>query len=750
MIRNMIENDIKRNKLLSAATVFFMAISAMLLALTVLLACGLTGAVDSLMDKAVVPDYMQMHAGEADLSEIARFAETNEEISAWQISGFLNLDNSRLVLGGICLADSTQDNGLCVQGERFDYLLDLENQKPQVLPGEVYVPVCYRTKYGLEVGDVMEIGVEQLRIAGFLRDGQMNSMMASSKRFLVNAADYDAIRASEAANHKVQEEYLIEFLLQDGADTNTLAAAYVSERLPANGPAITRPLIRTMNALSDGTMIFVLLLVSIVIVLVALLSIRFMLLLQMERDRKEVGMLKALGVSKKEIRRLYAAKYLLFSGCGAFLGLLGACLLKAPLARQLQELYGTDSGGFRSAVLALLAAAAVEGILLSSVLRSLKKTEKQSALEALFAPQKQKAERGQYFVIALVTAACTLLALVPQNLYDTMSDPQFVTYMGIGNGEIRMDVRQTQQMDAVTERIAAALEKDAQVERYVVLRTVTCPTVRPDGSSVNLSVELGDHGMFPVRYSQGGPPRAKTELALSAMNAQELGLSIGATLPLIVEGERVDYTICGIYSDITNGGKTAKALAADSSAPAAWSLLYVSLKESAEKETWMEQYRQMGADVTDMEEYVADTFGQTLQQLRLASAAALAVASLVIAVVVMLFMRLIVEKNRYSISLCKALGVVGTDLKRDYFTKGVRPVMAGICAGIVLGSLLGESLCGTALKSFGAESFRFVIAWEQVLVKIPAVLLGPAMPAILAGLAGIRSVKAYECCRGRE
>ena len=32
----------------------------------------------------------------------------------------------------------------------------------------------------------------------------------------------------------------------------------------------------------------------------------------------------------------------------------------------------------------------MEGILLSSVLRSLKKTEKQSALEALFAPQKQK------------------------------------------------------------------------------------------------------------------------------------------------------------------------------------------------------------------------------------------------------------------------------------------------------------------------------------------------------------------------
>lgn len=44
--------------------------------------------------------------------------------------------------------------------------------------------------------------------------------------------------------------------------------------------------------------------------LISMLCIHFILSLQMERDRKEVGMLKALGIGRKEIRRLYFAKYL--------------------------------------------------------------------------------------------------------------------------------------------------------------------------------------------------------------------------------------------------------------------------------------------------------------------------------------------------------------------------------------------------------------------------------------------------------
>lgn len=43
---------------------------------------------------------------------------------------------------------------------------------------------------GWSLQHIMRIGTEELTVAGFLRDSQMNSMMASSKRFLVSETDF--------------------------------------------------------------------------------------------------------------------------------------------------------------------------------------------------------------------------------------------------------------------------------------------------------------------------------------------------------------------------------------------------------------------------------------------------------------------------------------------------------------------------------------------------------------------------------
>lgn len=207
MIRKLIRNDIRQNKLFSIMTAVFMAASALLTALTVLLFSSLLGAIDHLMEQAQTPDFLQMHTGEISVEELSYFAGEQEEISEWQLCRFLNLENSTISLGDASLANSTQDNGVCVQGEKFDYLLDMENQQPAVSPGEIYVPACYRSLYELHLGDPVQIGNKQFRIAGFIRDSQMNSMMSSSKRFLVNASDYEALKTQG------EEEYIIEFRL---------------------------------------------------------------------------------------------------------------------------------------------------------------------------------------------------------------------------------------------------------------------------------------------------------------------------------------------------------------------------------------------------------------------------------------------------------------------------------------------------------------------------------------------------------
>lgn len=763
----LIINDVRQNKLSSASTVFFMAVSAMMLALTTLLFSGLFGAIDSLMDKAAAPDYMQMHAvnqafaressvRESETETISRFAKSRKEVVRWQICGFLNLDNSRVRLGGSSMADSTQDNGLCLQGEGFDYLLDIEGGLPEASPGEVFVPVCYRSLYHLAEGDIMEIGEERLVIAGFIRDAQMNSMMASSKRFLVHKEDYERIRDAGFENNVAAEELLIEFLLRDGADSNAFAAAYAAAGLLSDGPAITRPLIRTMNALSEGTMIFVIFLISIVTLLISMLCIRFLCLIQMEREWKEVGMLKVLGVGAAEIMRLYIAKYFFFSVLGALAGLSAAFALKEPLEKQVRELYGAAKPELPAGIWAVAAVCLAEGMILISVRQSLKRTEKISALEALFSAQEEKGGKGRYLIIGLVAFACTFLVMVPQNLYSTMSAPEFVRYMGIGEGEIRMDVGRSKEIEQVTERIAQSLLQDRKVEKFTLLVTRNYTAVLPGGERVRLAVESGDHGVFPVKYGEGKLPEGPFEIALSALNAKELGLSLGDSLLLESGGRAAEYTVCGIYSDITNGGKTAKAYGAAKDAPVIWSVLYASLNEAAGKENesvgkkeWMEGYRRMGADVTDIHNYVEDTYRQTLSRLYLASIVSALLAGAVTMVVVSLFIRLLVEEKRYGISLYKALGFTGKDMKKIYFLKGLLPAVAGCAAGIIVGNPLGEGICAAVMKSFGAEGFRFTVSWGFLFTRILTVVLAPAVLALWAGVSEIGKVEAYECCQGR-
>ncbi len=110
MIKRLIKNDIQANKLSSAATFFFMAVCAALLSLTVLLGGNLLGSIDHLMEEARTPDFLQMHAGDADEEQIAAFAEGQEAIEDWQLCRFLNLENAVLSLNGRSVSGSTQDN----------------------------------------------------------------------------------------------------------------------------------------------------------------------------------------------------------------------------------------------------------------------------------------------------------------------------------------------------------------------------------------------------------------------------------------------------------------------------------------------------------------------------------------------------------------------------------------------------------------------------------------------------------------
>jgi len=754
MERRMIINDIKANKLVSAATCIFMAVTAMLLGLSILLYASLADSIDSLMTEAKTPDFLQMHTGELDEDDVNSFSQQREDIEAMQICTFLNLQNSQISIGNESFENNMQDNGLSCQSSLFDYLVDADNKVIYPSEGEVYVPVCYRKEYGIKSGDVMRIGKEELIVAGFLRDSQMNSMMASSKRFLISEPDYERLRQLGS------EEYLIEFRLKDGSDINAFATAYKDAGLPDNGPTITYPLIRMMNALSDGMMILVILLVSVVVLLISMLCIRYIILTQLEKDKTGIGMLKAVGISRRDIRKLYMSKYLILSVVGCMTGVIAAIITAKPVGAQMRELYGNAGNTGLIYALMILGALAAEGVILLSVSRLLHRTDRISAADALYGRGSFGKKKNLWLPAMIITAAAMFMILVPQNMKSTIEAPEFVTYMGIGESHIRIDVRQTGDVRKIAGEVTEDIGHDNRVRDYVLMETGSYRTILQNGSSYDLMIENGDHSRFPVRYTEGRYPENDREIALSVLNAEEMGVKLGDEIIVCKEmkdgtAEEISCSVCGIYSDITNGGKTAKACMKDpdDATPVMWSIIYLSLADEDLTREWTNEYQdryssfESGVKVTLIADYLKGTYGQTIRNISKAAAVSSVMACFVLFIVMLLLIRLVVWRERNDSSLKKALGFTSSDIRMEYLKKTVTYILPGIVLGVFAGIVPGQSLAALLLRSMGAYSFRFIIDPLTVFAAAPAMIAVSAVLAAILSLTEVKRIHAWECLR---
>lgn len=319
------------------------SVSAMLFALifaSALLASGGTGMIlyvfestNSLMTKAAVPHYVQMHSGALDVRAIDRWAARNRLVREHQIVEMVPVEGSRLYFGGRDAPEtaSVMDFYFVRQNERFDFLLNLDNERVDVAPGEIAVPIYFMRQRQLAAGDRLRIVhpeyVREFVIRDFVRDAQMNPSIVHSKRFVIHPDDYDFLK-----RHAGAVEYLIEFRLHDAGHLGAFHAQYESSGLPGTGPAVDMNLFRLLNALTDGIVSAALLMVSLVLMLIAMLCVRLTLLSTMEEDVREIGVLKALGASRRFIRRIYLAKYIVLAGTASLCG----CAASYPFIRLCQ------------------------------------------------------------------------------------------------------------------------------------------------------------------------------------------------------------------------------------------------------------------------------------------------------------------------------------------------------------------------------------------------------------------------------
>lgn len=243
-------------------------------------------------------------------------------------------------------------------------------------------------------------------------------------------------------------------------------------------------------------------------------------------------------------------------------------------------------------------------------------------------------------LVVLIIAA--FIIIVPQNLYSTISSKSFITYMGIGNSDIRMDVQQTEKLSEKANEIIKVISNDPAISKYTLLTTKSFIARMDDGTEERLNIELGDHTVFPVQYSEGRAPGSEDEIALSKLNAEQLEKKVGDRITLEFAGKEKKFTVSGIYSDITNGGKTAKAVFNDNTSDTMWHVIYLELRDKSYVGEKVKEYGEKFsyAKVSDVDEYIKQTYGTTSHSLGEASFAAMVVAVIISALVTLLFMKL--------------------------------------------------------------------------------------------------------------
>lgn len=162
----------------------------------------LTGSLNQLLATSKAPHFVQMHSGTLDDSALKRFVSENPLVQDQQTVEMLTVDGSNVYLGNPekSEAASVMDIGFVKQNQNFDLLLNLDNQVITVSRGEIAVPIYYKGQKQLHIGDKVNVTsgsfTREFVIVDFVRDVQMNPAIVSSKRFVVNEADYTALRGT--------------------------------------------------------------------------------------------------------------------------------------------------------------------------------------------------------------------------------------------------------------------------------------------------------------------------------------------------------------------------------------------------------------------------------------------------------------------------------------------------------------------------------------------------------------------------
>ena len=784
MFFDILKRDLKRKKTMNIIILLFVILSVMFISSSASNLSAVTGSLDSFFDKAGVGDYItfERSGGSVTVKDAVKNAEgvtniTQEECIFLSDHKFVGHEKKK---------DSQNANTSlvsCISHHIEKYYDGSDNEITEVPDGEVYVRQSILASNIAEIGDKVKLTVGDITrtftVRDTLKDAVLGSSMMGNARFLVSENDYKELKQAEPI-----EPYLFYISFIDTDDVPALEKALTAcDAVTFGGDRSLFQFTYIMEMIIAG----ILLIVSIALILIAVVILRFTISFTLSEEFRQIGIMKAIGIPNGKIRSLYLVKYLAISVIGTTVGLALSFPFGSMLLKTVSQSIVMDSAG--GALLSILCAIAVVGIIVLFCYISTRKVRKFTPVDAI-----RSGTTGERYkkkgIIRLGKKPVRPVFFMAIN--DILSSPKrflimlFTFFVGVSMLTVCLNISSTMTSGKLLGWINMAqcdlaLVEPGMIEKYMTedgreklnnkiaevesdlaekgweadcfVETISNVVVSKGGTKLKTHGTEGVN-MTPGEYMylEGSAPQNKKEIAISYVVADKLGAAIGDTVTVKTPDGETECMITATNQTMMSMGDNIRLYPGQTysfqnlAGINDFQIRFHDDPSNAEIEKRMETIREMYPDDKVMKsgEYVDYCVGGVGGTIDGVTGLLLPIIILIDILVAVLMEKSFLTKERGEIAMLKAIGFKNRSIILWQTLRIAIVMIAAVLLSAALADPIGKLSTGGIFQMMGAKNIIFDANVLKTYIIVPAIVLAATVFSVLITALGIRKVNSNE------
>ncbi len=317
MVLQILKKDLRRKRTMNVILLIFIILAATFIASSVNNMLSVTTALDSFFEKAEVPDYWFCTTNKEETEQFEHFAKKYQYDFLQQELLQIDPNNIKVSTEKGKNPKIAYSNTICVSQIATSTKLFDKNDREitTVNEGEIYLTgeVFYNSQDHLKIGDTITISdhgkTKTFHIKGCMKDAMFGSSMIGMTRFLISKEDYEFFDDGKTSKFYSTLVYTNDIKYMDRFNKLELNMIFSTDY-------------DEMKIMYIMDMIYaaVMLIVSICLILISMVILRFTIQFTMSEEFREIGVMKAIGIKNQKIRRIYITKYFAISLIGGLTG----------------------------------------------------------------------------------------------------------------------------------------------------------------------------------------------------------------------------------------------------------------------------------------------------------------------------------------------------------------------------------------------------------------------------------------------